>query len=450
MTFGAVAYRFIGRQVLQRPTRLALTRLLHCQRFEPKLSLGTSSFLPGRTFCRASKRPRCYARRKQSTSTTVKRENATLATAESAASNNERESFWKTVEDFWRKPRTIPIPRWISPRHHTMTVSEIFGHSSFLLVAISYAVDDFLMPRIIAVAGSTAMLVFTYFHPHGRVLWLPFKWNMLFIAINSYRIGKVYLERYWASQLSEEFLELRRKHFYLMDAEDFAKLVRLGKVEEYKPGDHIASQGVSNCYMRLVLEGDLDVLRDSELTYVLEKANFVAEAGLHAGLLLPGEMESCCTVVAKTKTRLLVWDRSELVELLARDAGILRALKATLTWDLVRKLKGQRLLLSTGRVNDPEAWTVRRNEQTQHRYAAILHNILLHPYYLKKERNELNKYRMIHHIDDEAHNKALREVGWTPEEFELGHRNGHGEDMVDGRRGWKWYIHEYFIRVFGH
>jgi hypothetical protein len=64
---------------------------------------------------------------------------------------------------FLRKPRTIPIPRWITPRHYTITFSEVLGHSSFLLVAISYAVDDFLLLRCIAVAGSTAMLFFTYY-----------------------------------------------------------------------------------------------------------------------------------------------------------------------------------------------------------------------------------------------------------------------------------------------
>jgi hypothetical protein len=64
---------------------------------------------------------------------------------------------------FLRKTRRIPIPRWISPRLHTITFSEVLGHSSFVLVAISYAVDDFLLLRCIAVAGSTAMLFFTYY-----------------------------------------------------------------------------------------------------------------------------------------------------------------------------------------------------------------------------------------------------------------------------------------------
>ena len=75
------------------------------------------------------------------------------------------------------KVHTLPIPRWITPRQCSFTISELCGHGSFILVAIAYAVDDFLLLRMIAVAGSTSMLVFTYFHPHGRIQWLPFKWN---------------------------------------------------------------------------------------------------------------------------------------------------------------------------------------------------------------------------------------------------------------------------------
>ena len=150
-----------------------------------------------------------------------------------------REPF---LRDLLLKPRTIPVPRWVSPQHFTATLSEFFGHSSFILVAISYAVDDFLNLRIIAVAGSSVMLLFTYFHPHGRVLWLPFKWNLLFILINSYRIGKVFLDRYLAEQLSPQLIQIRNDHFYILDPPDFARLVRVGKVETVKTGDVLVSQ----------------------------------------------------------------------------------------------------------------------------------------------------------------------------------------------------------------
>lgn len=350
------------------------------------------------------------------------------------------------------QPRTISVPRYISPRYYTVTVSEMCGHASFILVAISYAVDNFLELRIIAVAGSAVMLCFTYFHPHGRVLWLPFRWNALFIAINSYRIGKVMMDRYFAEQLSPEFLKIRDAHFYVLDPPDFAQLVRLGKLETYEPGDLVVAQGEMNSYIRLVIEGEFDILRDGQLTYMVEEGNFLSETGLHAGLLLPGRVESCCSVVAsKTGSRVLSWERNQLMDLLHRETQLRRALKAVSSWDIVRKLKSQRYLLSSGKIPDPENWTVRRTNQSQHRYAAILQNMLYHPKYLKERKAELEKYRLIHHIDDVDHQVALARNGWTVEDFERGYKEGEEEeeDDDDEKRGLERIVRDVYVRIFG-
>jgi hypothetical protein len=116
--------------------------------------------------------------RKQSTSLPSP-ETATAIGVHQASSSNYGHLSIDKIDHILNTPREIPIPRWISPQRHTFTLSECFGHASFFLVAASYAVDDFLQLRLIAIAGSSAMLVFTYFHPHGRVLWLPFKVGLL-------------------------------------------------------------------------------------------------------------------------------------------------------------------------------------------------------------------------------------------------------------------------------
>lgn len=143
-----------------------------------------------------------------------------------------------------------------------------------------------------AVLGSTSMLFFTYFHPHGRVLWLPLKWNLLFIAINSMRIGKVYYERYKAQELSPELKEFRREELGIIDMVDYYKLVKIAQEEVFEEGALIVQQvryicvclwcisninvyltvfnqlkGQTNPYIRIVLEGELEVLRDGTLTY---------------------------------------------------------------------------------------------------------------------------------------------------------------------------------------
>ena len=79
-----------------------------------------------------------------------KRTKATLAAASNGTARPQR-WWWDRCQQFLYKPRTVPIPRWITPRHSQITATECFGHVSFGLVAISYAVDDFLLLRMIAV-----------------------------------------------------------------------------------------------------------------------------------------------------------------------------------------------------------------------------------------------------------------------------------------------------------
>lgn len=181
------------------------------------------------------------------------------------------------------------------------------------------------------------------------------------------------------------------------------------------------------------------MLRDGTLTYLLEKGNFVSEAGLHSGLMLKGSIESCGTIVVgppfdptgknnvdsskKNKVRCIKWNRTELMELLKDDKGLRNALKAAMSWDIVRKLKTQRHMLTEGRVKNATAWTKRREDQGISRYAALLQNMLQHPEDFHNMYEVLTRYRRIHRIDDVDHERALAKCGWTEEEFRLGKRN---------------------------
>lgn len=363
-----------------------------------------------------------------------------------APSGQAAQATWKEIYHllqercrvFLLKPRRLPIPRWINPKIKTITFSEILGHSSFILVAASYATDDFITLRSIAVVGSTAMLAFTYFHPHGQVLWLPFKWNVLFIAINSYRLGLIMYQQYLTDMMPEEMKRIREEHFYVVEPIGWSKLIRSGREETYQPGALIVQQGDMNRYIRLVLEGEVEVMRDGQVTYQLDEGHFVSESGLHAGIMLRGGVESCAAVVAKresrTPVRVLCWDRTELMDLLEKEKSIRSSLKAALSWDIIRKLKGQRLMLANGQVDNPALWSVKRKEQGSERYAAILANMLSHPN-PHEHIDELTKYRAIHHINDEQHRLALAKSGWTPEEFQVGRRFV-ADDLADDDDEW--------------
>jgi len=351
--------------------------------------------------------------------------------------------------------RTLSIPRWISPRPFTFNFSELFGHGSFILVAISYAMDDHLMLRVTAVAGSTSMLFFTYFHPHGRVLWLPFRWNVMFIALNVYRIGSYLLENHMAELMDESMLSLREKHMTLMEKTDFRKLISIARVESFDADDDvIVRQGETNHYVRMIVEGDVDVFRDGVKTYALTDGNFITEAGMHAGLEIVHGVTSCATIKPaahhdssgkRKQVRCLRWNRTELQELCRKDKTLYRSLQFCMSWDIVRKLKAQRKFLITHEVEDPELWTIKRTEQSDSRYESLLHNILEHNGHLDNHRDEIARYRSIHQIDDEHHDRARRNCGWTQEEYVLGHKENEVDDRYksynrdqDNADYWQW------------
>lgn len=224
------------------------------------------------------------------------------------------------------------------------------------------------------------------------------------------------------NRLSEDLKRIKHDHFDAMELSDYVKLVSIATEETFDDGQLVCYQGQKNRFIRMVIEGNLVVLRDGVSTYSLNEGNFVSEAGLHVGLLLSGEIESCCAIVASKSTRVLRWDRSELMVLLKKESGLRRTLLAALSWDIVRKLKSQRQYISEHMVDDTESWTRKRNEQNEDRYASILQNVLRSPDSFRKKREELNKYRIIHQIDDEHHKLALEKCGWTVEEYKSGKR----------------------------
>jgi hypothetical protein len=138
------------------------------------------------------------------------------------------------------------------------------------------------------------------------------------------------------------------------------------------------------------------------------------------------------------------------MHLMEINMNVQRALKAVMSWDIVSKLKSQRSLLASGIIADPEEWTQKRREQTVHRYKGILKNLLTHPDYLNDRKEELVKYRDIHHIDGSQHEEALKDMGWTLAEFEAGRKEGQvDEDLVEMEQlGWKWHAKSIYLRLF--
>ena len=92
-----------------------------------------------------------------------------------------------------RRRRRIPLLGRLSP-------SEICGHAAFVLSGSAFLEPEILQLRVLSVFAGSATLLFTYFHPIGSPLWLPFRWNIVFVLINSAYITKILAERRRATE----------------------------------------------------------------------------------------------------------------------------------------------------------------------------------------------------------------------------------------------------------
>ena len=79
-----------------------------------------------------------------------------------------------------------------------------------------------------------------------------------------------------------------------------------------------------------------------------------------------GTVESCCSVKAATEdVELIRWDRTELMRLLELNPSIKRTMKAVMAWDIVSKLKSQRVLLASGKVREENTQTSQKKKYRQ-------------------------------------------------------------------------------------
>mmetsp|Transcript_22820 Transcript_22820/g.45507 ORF Transcript_22820/g.45507 Transcript_22820/m.45507 type:complete len:388 (+) Transcript_22820:360-1523(+) len=327
--------------------------------------------------------------------------------------------FFSSLRTSLTAPRQLPL----IPRCPQFTLAEALGHTSFVLVALSYSIDDVLWLRATAVTGSTAMLAFTYFHPHGKVLWLPFRWNALFIVINTAQILRTLKERYHAEYLDEVDSKVFSSFLRDFDRVDFSKLAALGRRSYLRAGDVLFVQGDMNEYVSLVVEGEFECLVDGQRTYLLKEGNFIAEAGLHVGAEVVGPVRTSGTVRATKPSTILKFERGELVRLLKEEPGLRKSLQSHLSWDIVSKLKLQRRALERGAFADASAWTAKRNVQTDNRYEALVGAMVGGGSISEGDRRVVEKYRNVHVVDDDAHGRALEKVGWSEEEYRRGEKS---------------------------
>jgi hypothetical protein len=145
------------------------------------------------------------------------------------------------------------------------------------MLAISYTETDVLMLRLYAAAGVSLSIVFQYYR--AQPLYLPIRWNFLFLLINMVMMGALLKQRFEAAGIPDEQKKLYATFFQEkgMHSVEFMQLMSIAKRKEYAKGEYLAKQGGKRNKLHLIVSGRGKVVRDGEPIGVVERNQFVGE-----------------------------------------------------------------------------------------------------------------------------------------------------------------------------
>jgi CRP-like cAMP-binding protein len=155
------------------------------------------------------------------------------------------------------------------------TLSDLAGHGSFLFLAFGYMETDFLNLRLYAFSGICLSVIFQYYRE--KPLWIPIRWNTLFLLINAVMILALLKEQNDASNIPEEQRFLYKNVFERrgMNSVDFLHLISLARRMEFKKNEKLVDETKKNTRVYLVKKGNLTILKNGQKVGNIHKHQFV-------------------------------------------------------------------------------------------------------------------------------------------------------------------------------
>jgi CRP-like cAMP-binding protein len=197
------------------------------------------------------------------------------------------------------------LPLGIQPIEVPYTLSNLAGHGSFIFLAVSYLESDVMSLRVYAVSGITLSILFQYYREVP--LWIPIRWNALFLLINVTMILLLIKEATDANNIPEE-----QQHLYMMvfqragmKPEDFLRLMATAERKEVPKGEKLVQQGRRHQQLHLIQSGKLSVMRDHNQIGVIEAQQF---AGAMSFLTWEGNYEIHNNLKREGEGEFLLWD----------------------------------------------------------------------------------------------------------------------------------------------
>ena len=206
--------------------------------------------------------------------------------------------------------------------------NDLVGNLSYIILAASFFVTSIVWLRIWAAVAM--LLEIAYFCMTSWDLYTGVAWDLVFIAINLYRLAQLMTHRRGVRNLRE--LAILRVAFAGLDDSQLSMLVTSGRWTRFDPGGRLLMQGRSGHRLHLICAGRAAVAGDAPGCGTILPGDVVGASGF---LLGDAPRRS---VIAETDIKALSFERDALMVICRRDPAIAAAIYRLMSCALARQL----------------------------------------------------------------------------------------------------------------
>jgi hypothetical protein len=217
------------------------------------------------------------------------------------------------------------------------SVSNLPGHISYLLIAISYWLTEIFWLRVVAVVGLSLEIL--YFWHSGGDLRTGIGWDLIFILINLYQVYRLVKDRL-SLRLPESDRELLRRVLTGLDDSQIARLLNAGAFCDLTNGTTLARENEALKTMFFICSGRARVMIGGREVSRLEKGSFVGEVAFLT------DKPATATVIAEDDMRALAFDGNVLRQFFRKETEVAGLIYQLLGRELAKKTKVSNTLLA--------------------------------------------------------------------------------------------------------
>lgn len=215
---------------------------------------------------------------------------------------------------------------------------QLVGHTTYVLLALSYLVRDIYWLRLISIPASLCSICFCYFSA-DKPIWLIIFWNIVFLAVNVYQLGILHISNAGLKETPgfARFSELLGSSIRPSDA---AVLFREARLRKILQTEELLTEGEMADSLYFITAGRAEVLIRGSIARVCNQGEFLGDIGF-----LTNE-PSTATVLAFEGTTVLQWNVVNLDRVLRKRPALNEVVQRYLSVHLRKKLHARESELS--------------------------------------------------------------------------------------------------------